>query len=69
MPRPILAMPTALHRRLRQTAELYNISVSAIVVTILEAFFSNASSEVIDTMARVAKERMNEQEKNHELED
>jgi hypothetical protein len=62
-------MPTSLHRRLRQTAELYNISVSAIVVTILLAFFENASSEAIDTMARVARARMNDQEGLHELED
>lgn len=67
--RPQLRMPSSLHRRLRQTAELYNLTVSAIVVTILLAFFENASSEVIDTMARVARDRMSNQEGLNELED
>jgi hypothetical protein len=62
MPRPVLAMPNWLHKRITETAALYNVSVSSIIVAILEAFFVNASSDVIERVISIIRTKQIESE-------
>jgi len=62
MPRPVLAMPNWLHKRITETADLYNVSVSSIIVAILEAFFVNASSDVIERVIIIIRTKQIESE-------
>jgi hypothetical protein len=62
MPRPVLAMPNWLHKRITETAALYNVSVSSIIVAILEAFFVNAGSDVIERVISIIRTKQIESE-------
>lgn len=62
MPRPVLAMPNWLHKRITETASLYNVSVSAIIVAILEAFWTHADHNTIERVISIIKTKQIESE-------
>jgi hypothetical protein len=62
MRRPLLAMPNWLHKRITETASLYNVSVSSIIVAILEAFWTNADHNTIERVIHIIRTKQIESE-------
>ena len=61
MRRPVLAMPTWLHKRIGETAALYNVPVSAIIVAILEAFWTHADHNTIERVIEIIRQKQTTQ--------
>jgi hypothetical protein len=54
-------MPTWLHKRIVETAALYNVSVSAIIVAILEAFWTHADHNTIERVIEIIRQKQTTQ--------
>lgn len=61
MRRPTLAMPNWLHKRISETAALYNVSVSSIIVAILEAFWTHADHNTIERVIEIIRQKQTTQ--------